>query len=61
MTGAVFDTEGNRWGSYDRITFFRLPSFPKLTDESLQSDEDSETDEDLTEPFNIIIKYTRNN
>src|SRR5213593_860480 len=22
----VFDTEGNRWASYDRITFFRLPS-----------------------------------
>jgi len=43
------------------LLFFRLPSFPKLSDESLQSDEDSETDEDLIEPFNIIIKYTRNN
>lgn len=26
----VFDTDGNRWGSHDRITFFSLPPFPKL-------------------------------
>jgi hypothetical protein len=26
----IFDTDGNRWGSYDRITFFPLPPFPKI-------------------------------
>ena len=34
-----FDTDGNRWGSYDRISFFPLPPFPKITDDNLQGDE----------------------
>jgi hypothetical protein len=38
----VFDTDGNRWGSYDRMKFFRLPSFKKLTsDDFLQGDDSS--------------------
>jgi hypothetical protein len=43
----IFDTNGNRWGSYDRIKFFPLPPFKKISDESLQP---SGTDEDLTAP-----------
>jgi hypothetical protein len=38
----IFDTDGNRWGSHDRIKFFRLPSFKKLTsDDNLQEDDTS--------------------
>jgi hypothetical protein len=35
----IFDTDGNRWGSYDKVTFFPLPPFPKRTDENLHDDE----------------------
>jgi hypothetical protein len=38
----IFDTDGNKWGSYDRINFFPLAPFPKLSDDGLQSDENGE-------------------
>lgn len=38
----VFDTNGNRWGSYDRRKFFPLPSFKITSDDNLQNDENGD-------------------
>ncbi len=44
---AVFDTDGNRWGSFDGINNFRLSSFPKLSP-VMQHDSKSPTDSRAT-------------
>jgi hypothetical protein len=33
----VFDTYGNRWGSYDRINFF--PSFKRISEQGDENDD----------------------
>ncbi len=52
----MFDTEGNRWGSYDKLRFFPLPPFRKLSDDSIQSGDTKTTDDKYTEPSNIKVK-----
>jgi hypothetical protein len=42
----IFDTDGNRWGSYDRINLFRLPSFEKLSDDRIQPAKNNPSDEE---------------
>jgi hypothetical protein len=39
----IFDTDGNRWGSYDRINVFRLPL---LSDDRIQPAKNRSSDEE---------------
>jgi hypothetical protein len=47
----MFDTDGNRWGSYDKITYFSLPPFKKISDDSRQPKDSETTDDKYTEPY----------
>ncbi|WP_144730742.1 hypothetical protein [Candidatus Nitrosocosmicus arcticus] len=49
----VFDLSGNRWGSYDNINFFPLPSLPKISPPKTKHP--FSTPDDETEPIYVII------
>jgi len=40
------DTDGRRWGSYDRMNLFPLPSFDKLSDDRIQPAKNHSSDEE---------------
>jgi hypothetical protein len=51
----MFDTDGNRWGSYDRISLFPISPLPKLTDERLH---DNEKDDNRRRLDRTIVRKT---
>ena len=54
-----FDTDGNRWGSYDRINVFKLPPFRKISDENLQGEKDDENRRRLDRTIDAALSSLR--